>query len=137
MVIFQLLMALITLFIFPISDDEDPVLTCPPDILIGTDPGLITGNATWDPANVTDNSMQSYTPVADAESGTPFPIGVTTVQFNATDDSGNTGSCTFTVTVEGTVILVLLLKIWPGIGVKIIVIANFIAGLVSPVCSDA
>ena len=83
------------------SDEEDPVITCPAPFTVGTDDGLDTATVTFDPANVTDNSMLSITPVSYPVSGSNFSIGDTEVQFNATDVSGNTASCTFTVTVEG------------------------------------
>ena len=37
--------------------------------------------------------------VSSAASGSTFPVGMTTVTNTATDASGNTSSCTFTVTV--------------------------------------
>ncbi|XP_022087341.1 hyalin-like, partial [Acanthaster planci] len=83
-----------------VIDTEDPQITCPSLEPIRTDPGLDTANVTFDPANVTDNSMLSITPVANPMSGSIFPIGATPVQFNATDESGNTASCMFTVTVQ-------------------------------------
>ena len=34
-------------------------------------------------------------------SGSVFPIGITTVGCNATDDAGNTATASFTITVRG------------------------------------
>ena len=98
-------------FNFLLSDVESPNITCPPDVVNGTEPGLATGIVFWEPATVTDNSMLVITPVADATSGSSFSIGLHTVQFNATDESGNSNSCTFTVTIEGKVIRAVFLKV--------------------------
>ncbi|XP_022109740.1 uncharacterized protein LOC110989561 isoform X3 [Acanthaster planci] len=83
-----------------VIDTEDPQIICPSLGPVRTDPGLDTANVTFDSANVTDNSMLSITPVANPMSGSIFSIGDTSVQFNATDESGNTASCMFTVTVQ-------------------------------------
>ena len=40
--------------------------------------------------------------VSSRPSGSTFPVGMTTVTNTATDASGNTSSCTFTVTVTDT-----------------------------------
>ena len=103
-----------------IPDEEDPVITCPASFTVGTDDGLDNATVTFDPANVTDNSMLSITPVSYPVSGATFSIGDTEVQFNATDASGNTASCTFTVTVEGksemrTIPSILYLRILDGL----------------------
>ncbi|XP_038055943.1 mucin-17-like [Patiria miniata] len=82
-----------------VIDDEDPMITCPAAVTVGNDAGLATANVTWELATVVDNSMLPITPVDDPVSGSILPIGDTTVQFNATDESGNTASCTFVVTV--------------------------------------
>ncbi|XP_038066574.1 hyalin-like [Patiria miniata] len=84
-----------------VIDDEDPVITCPAAFTVGTDAGLATANVTWELATVMDNSMLPITPVDDPVSGSILPLGVTTVQFNATDASGNSATCTFVVAVEG------------------------------------
>ena len=48
----------------------------------------------------TDNSGQSIPVECDPPSGTQFSLGVATVTCTATDDSGNTATATFTVTVD-------------------------------------
>ncbi|MFN8297139.1 MAG: HYR domain-containing protein [Chitinophagales bacterium] len=45
------------------------------------------------------NTNPSVTQTLGLPSGATFPVGVTTNTFSATDVSGNTGSCSFTVTV--------------------------------------
>ena len=65
------------------------------------DEGLSTANVTFDPAKVTDNSQVEITPIPSIQSGSIFDEGENEVRFNATDPSGNTGTCLFTVTVKG------------------------------------
>ena len=57
----------------------------------------------WPNATVTDNSGENITLEVNETSGSTFDIGVHTVQFIATDSSGNSNNCTFTVTIEGKV----------------------------------
>ena len=95
--------------LFSISDDELPNITCPADVMNNTTLGLANGSAMWSNATVTDNSGETITPVVNETSGSSFDIGVHTVQFTATDSSGNSNNCTFTVTIEGKVIPVSLM----------------------------
>jgi hypothetical protein len=48
---------------------------------------------------VASDNCPGVTFVCSAASGSTFPIGTTTVTCTATDTSGNTASCSFTVTV--------------------------------------
>lgn len=52
---------------------------------------------------VNDNCTQNITPtlVAGLPSGSEFPIGVTTITFEAMDGNNNTSACSFDVTVDG------------------------------------
>lgn len=86
------------------TDNEDPTISgCPSSQSLNTDSGVATGYATWTPPTASDNSG-SVTLTSDYDSGYPFPIGATTVTYNATDSSGNTVStCSFVVTVTGEI----------------------------------
>jgi hypothetical protein len=57
---------------------------------------------TWTAPNATDacgaSSTASHTP------GSNFFVGTTTVTYTATDSSGNTGSCVFTITVNNPIL---------------------------------
>ena len=87
-------------FSVTVEDTEDPVLTCPADMIISTSPGTCQGGtATWTTPSVTDNCSASITGSTHM-SGDFFPLGTTTVTYNATDGSGNMVTCDFTVTVE-------------------------------------
>ncbi|MEW5825875.1 MAG: HYR domain-containing protein, partial [Candidatus Bipolaricaulota bacterium] len=88
-------------FSVTIVDSELPVITgCPANITKNTDPGLCTAVATWTAPSVSDNcgGLAAWGP--DYPSGYAFPVGVTTVTYTAIDTSGNTATCSFTVTVN-------------------------------------
>jgi gliding motility-associated-like protein len=82
-----------------VVDDIPPSFTCPADISIGTDPGLCTGTATWNPIIATDNCDPAPVISCTFNSGDSFPIGLTTVTCTATDASGNMAVCLFNVVV--------------------------------------
>ncbi len=90
-----------------VTDDENPVLTCPADVITVTSADG-TGNCTTIiPPGVyvaSDNcSVSSVIAQVGGATINPltyqFPIGVTTVAWIATDASGNTATCNQTVTV--------------------------------------
>ncbi|XP_070557233.1 hyalin-like [Ptychodera flava] len=83
------------------TDTESPVLSCPVDIVEVTDTGQPDTHVTWTSPTVTDNSGEGLTPVSEVPPGR-FPIGTTTVTYSATDSAGNTGSCSFNVTIKDT-----------------------------------
>ena len=62
----------------------------------------------WTNPEATDNSKQNPTVTCDVESGSHFGIGVTQVQCQAVDASGNHASCVFTVKVDGKMICIIL-----------------------------
>jgi hypothetical protein len=82
------------------KDSQRPVIVCPADIAIPTDPGRCSAVVTYN-VKVTDN-CPDVTVVADPPSGTAFPIGATLVHCTATDTAGNTASCAFSVVVQVT-----------------------------------
>ncbi len=81
-----------------VGDTTPPTVVCPANIvtnMTGTNLPVVTFAATA--ADLCDPLVQvTCTP----ESGTAFPIGTNTVICVARDGSGNTNSCSFTVTVE-------------------------------------
>ncbi|WP_194138727.1 HYR domain-containing protein [Flavobacterium hungaricum] len=84
-----------------ITDTQKPTISCPSNITKTTDAnsctatGVVLGTpVTADNcgvASVTNNAPSSY------------PIGVTTVTWTVTDNSGNTATCTQTVTIVGPI----------------------------------
>jgi len=91
-------------FIITVVDAQNPVITCPANIIRSNDAGLCSAVVTFTNATATDNCpgvtvMQMGGPV----SGVSFPAGTTTnVTFKATDGSNGTTTCTFRVTVLDT-----------------------------------
>jgi len=94
------------LFVLP-SDKEAPQLTCPGGgggVTINTSTGQNYGTYQWI-IGVTDNSQQNLSsavvcsissPANFSHSGSPH-----SVSCNASDNSSNTGVCSFDVTVTG------------------------------------
>ncbi|MBN8226760.1 HYR domain-containing protein [Corallococcus macrosporus] len=81
-----------------VPDTHPPRLGCPPDATVAATSA--TGAVvTFPAASVRDDSGEVPTARAVPASGGRFPPGLTLVTFSATDAAGNTGTCTFTVTV--------------------------------------
>ena len=79
-----------------------PVLSCPADVTVTTDPAVCTANAEIPPATYTDNCTGvAVVPTrSDGLSiGSAWPLGTTAVTWHATDSGGATASCSNTVTV--------------------------------------
>jgi hypothetical protein len=84
-------------FTITISDVETPIVNCPADITQNNDPGQCSAAVSFN-ATAMDNcgvAGIAYAP----ESGSGFGVGTTQVTATATDIHGNTGTCTFDVTV--------------------------------------
>jgi hypothetical protein len=98
------------------DDTTPPSLTVPDDIVVeanNTDGAEVTytvtaqdnvdGNATLeeDGSTITQDDIGGDIDIScEPASGTTFPIGETTVECNATDEAGNIGTASFTVTVN-------------------------------------
>jgi len=77
--------------------DAPPQIICPDPITQGTDAGQCSAVVTFSPTATDDCGpliVDSVPP-----SGSAFPKGTTTVTSTVTDDSGQTASCSFDVTV--------------------------------------
>lgn len=83
-----------------VAESEDPVITCPDDVVVQVPMGE-------------QYTLPDYTPVTSATDNCPDPVitqdpvagtmvgpGVTTMTMTATDAAGNEDTCTFTVTVD-------------------------------------
>ena len=100
----------------PLPDMRPPVISVPPHITKqATGPGgaqvlfevsaedNVDGNATLQEDGTTitqDDVGGNITMSCDPASGSVFPVGNTTVECSATDEAGNTGDASFTVTVN-------------------------------------
>ena len=87
-----------------VNDTEEPVITCPADIVQSTDAGKCEAAVTVGMATAADNCGATVAGVrSDAMPlSDPYPKGVTTITWTATDDAGNSVSCTQTITVNDT-----------------------------------
>jgi extracellular elastinolytic metalloproteinase len=87
--------------IVTVVDNEDPTLTCPADLTVEVNEGeLFTLPDYTGDAVATDNCTTSPSLTQDPAAGTDVGVGTTVITITAEDDSGNTVSCTFTVTVN-------------------------------------
>lgn len=75
-----------------------PEITCPAAKTVNNDPGLCAAKVTFPaPTTVSDCPV---TTACLPPSGSIFPVGVSSVTCTATDQLGNKGNCTFTITVK-------------------------------------
>jgi len=81
-----------------VQDTTDPVINCPDDVTVEQ----ATAAGTAVPLTATATDICDASPTITSDELAIYPLGVTTVTFTATDDSGNSVSCTTTVTVEDT-----------------------------------
>lgn len=99
-------------FTIKVCDTRPPIIICPNAISVNTDAGIcgavVTFNTptTYDdfglggpPAFINPNALPRITQTGGLASGATFPVGTTTNVFMATDASGNTTTCSFTITV--------------------------------------
>ncbi|XP_070547324.1 hyalin-like [Ptychodera flava] len=96
--------AAVCIFSVHVDDPFPPVFTtCPldQDIVLGPDEGNATAN--WTDIMVIDNSGLAPIVTQDHESGDVFSIGSTLVTYTATDNSSNSATCSFTITVLDTI----------------------------------
>ena len=96
-------------FTVTVNDNEAPVITCPQgDTTIYADAANCSAPYTFGMATATDNcGIDTITQIAGLASGSDFPVGTTTITFNALDVNGNNTKCSFTVTVLDTIAPVL------------------------------
>lgn len=86
-------------FTVTVTDTELPTFTSAQNITVNADSGMCSAMVTWSPIYASDNcTVSSFT--SSANSGSVFTVGTTTVTLIAIDNSGNTDSTSFTVTVN-------------------------------------
>ncbi|MBI4470930.1 MAG: HYR domain-containing protein [Acidobacteria bacterium] len=83
-----------------VLDELPPRLSnCPGSLLVSNDPGQCVAVVNYTVPTVADN-CSGATVACSPSSGSSFTIGLTTVTCTASDSSGNTASCSFTITVN-------------------------------------
>ena len=86
-------------FVVTVTDDENPSISCPQDIVRDESPaGSGSANVNFS-ASASDNSGQVSVNCS-PESGSSFSVGTTEVTCTAQDPSGNTSECTFEVEIK-------------------------------------
>ncbi|XP_071961171.1 uncharacterized protein [Antedon mediterranea] len=86
-------------FTVTVQDDEAPTVTgCPSSIDASTAPGLPYQVVNWTEPTFMDNAGSPQV-VKSHESGSQFSIGVTYVNYTASDSFGNERVCSFTITI--------------------------------------
>ncbi len=84
-----------------VLDDIDPEIICPDDILENVNEGELYSLPDYtSTATATDNCTTNPTITQDPIAGTEVGVGVTVVSLTVTDDSGNTTTCMFNLTVD-------------------------------------
>lgn len=86
-------------FTVTVLDNTPPQITCPSDIVVDAETGQCDAEVFYvvvaSDSCTSEPSLSCFPPP-----GHRFPVGVTTVYCVATDSSGNSAQCTFTVTVR-------------------------------------
>jgi hypothetical protein len=88
-----------------VIDNEKPIITCPADKTVNTDPNVCYAVVNTGTATATDNCSATVNGTrSDGLSLTDnYPVGGTTITWTATDASNNTSTCTQTITVVDNV----------------------------------
>jgi len=81
-----------------VRDVQPPVVTCPANIVKPNDPGQCGAVVNY--TVIASDNCTAVTVNSQPASGSFFAVGTTTVRATATDGSGNTATCSFTVTVN-------------------------------------
>lgn len=90
-----------------VLDTISPIIVgCPADIQITANSNDCSPAVTWVEPTASDNCTPTL--VSNFSSGDNFPVGSTTVTYDAEDQSGNTAACSFEVVVEPSELLLTL-----------------------------
>ena len=89
-------------FTITVRDTTKPVLSGQPSDIALEATGAVGAKASWDAPTASDTVDGAITPTCSPVSGSTFGLGATTVTCRASDDADNTGSGSFTVTVQDT-----------------------------------
>ena len=85
-----------------VVDSVAPMLTCPANIVVSNDSATCGAVVSYSVPYSDNCTVDTFYQTAGIASGMEFPVGTTTNTFVVTDESGNTSTCSFTVTVNDT-----------------------------------
>jgi gliding motility-associated-like protein len=85
-----------------VRDNKPPSITCPSDIQVPANGATCSQVVAFSAPTVSDNCDSKPTVTGSITSGATFPIGTVIALFEAKDDSGNSATCTFRITVADT-----------------------------------
>ncbi|MFN8236932.1 MAG: HYR domain-containing protein [Chitinophagales bacterium] len=86
-------------FTVTVNDTEVPTITCPANIAVNTDNNVCGAAVSYSVGSTDNCAGQTVAQTGGLASGSTFPLGTTTNSFKVTDASGNTATCSFTVSV--------------------------------------
>ena len=92
-------MSVVNEFVF--ADNQGPDIKCPEPMPQSTDAGEAYATVNYDAPTVTDLGDPNPSYTCDPGMGAQFDLGSTSVTCTATDNAGNSNSCTFDVEVIG------------------------------------
>lgn len=88
-------------FIVTVADTLAPMIVdCPSDTIVISDSRACGRVVSWEEPTAVDNCDGEVTLTSNLTPGTPLPVGLQTVTYVATDASGNTDSCSFTIEIQ-------------------------------------
>lgn len=96
--------AVLCAFTVTIRDTISPILVCPTNITVSVNPATCMQNVNYLQPTASDNCSIAAVVINNTNylPGSNFPLGTSNVVWTATDQSGNTTSCSFNVVVNGT-----------------------------------
>jgi gliding motility-associated-like protein len=87
-------------FTVTVSDTSAPTIVCPANLTVAPDSGACVYTAAFPMPSVSDNCDDMPSLTGTSIPGNILPIGTTAVQFVATDDDGNSSTCSFEIVVN-------------------------------------
>ena len=89
-------------FSVSVVDTQAPLISCPASITTNNSPGQCNAVVNFSSAIALDNCAANpgIVQISGAVSGASFPVGVSAVAFRALDNSGNSSTCGFSITVR-------------------------------------
>jgi len=98
-------------FTITVEDTEPPAILCQEDVEVDNDEGECGAVVTYETPTATDNCGAVKVELTEGlVSGSFFPVGATIVTYTATDQAGNTSTCSFELTVNDVELPVITLS---------------------------